>query len=200
MFPTFKTPGHEDYHNECFLDACHNLVVGIPEINDADAFEIYRLQKENVQQTPLIFDRVRVGTGMSLIARFPFANSQRFRTILADTIKAHRRHPDDQAIRQDTSIAIANYVNLLDITQIKHAKNMLQLFRQIADNNHENDMEDAWGFILYHMFLLLMLETNEAAVINDTTKSTTLEQLIAVAPETSWYEKRILQLLKDDME
>ena len=200
LFPTFKTPGHEDYQNECFLDACHNLIVGIPEIEEAEAFEIYGLQKANVEQTSVILDRVRSGTGMSLIGRFPLANSQKFRTILADTIKAHRRHPDDESIRQDTSIAIANYVNLLDITQIKHAKNMLQLFRHIANENHEDDMEDAWGFILYHMFLLLMLEANEAAVINETTKSTTLEQLIALAPETSRYEKRILQLLKDDME
>jgi len=198
LFATFGTPGHEDYHNECFLDASHNLIVGIPKIHEKEAFEIYNLQKDQVKQLPLVFDRTRAGIGLSILGLFPLGNSQQFRAILADTIRTHRRHPDDKIIRQEVSTAIANYVNLLDITQIMHAKNMLHLFRKIAQSNHENDMEDAWAAILYHIFLLLMLEENEAAEINETTKANTFKKLTHLAPETSKYENQILTLLEND--
>lgn len=199
LFPTFEPSSYDDYQDECILDACHNLIVGIEELNEEDAFEIYNLQREQVVQLPLIFDRSRAGIGMSLIARFPMGDSVKFRSIIADVLKVYRRHSNDHPIKQDTCIAISNYVNLLGIDEIKHAKDMFRLFRKIAQDMHEDDMEGAWSAILYHLFLLLMLEENSAAEINDINNQKTFQKLLALATEAERYENRIFKMLKKDM-
>ena len=200
LYRKFDISGHKQYAAECIIDAALNLIVGIENIEINEALGIYETQTiltKNVQST-LQISQSRCALALSLIAKFPLSQPRQFRNILYDTLKAHRNHRQDNMIRRDACIAISNYVNLLDNTAINHAKIQLRLFRQLAQAEHDGDLEDAWVFILYHIFLLFLTESESSNPFGNSETIKAFDKLERLAPETKQYKARILEFLEQD--
>lgn len=202
LFNKLDISGHENFAAECIIDAALNLIVGIESLEVTEAIGIYETQRiltKNIPST-LQISQSRCGLALSLIAKFPLSKPQKFRNILVDTLIAHRAYREDNMIRRDACIAISNYVNLLDNTEVKHAKNLLRLFRQLAKGKHDDDLGDAWVFLLYHIFLLILTESQGSDVFSKSETSDALGKLESMAPETELYKTKILNLLELDLD
>lgn len=202
LFKTFDIGDHKHYAVECIIDAALNLIVGIKNLEINQALAIYETQSLLTRYVPstLEISQSRCGLALSLIARFPLQEPRQFRNILADTLKAHRAFREDNAIRRDACIAISNYVNLLDNTQVRHARNLLGLFRRLAKGEHDGDLEESWAFLLYHMFILFLSEAENPEPFGESEIKYALGKLESLAPETRLYIDRILKLLEQDMD
>lgn len=202
LFNKFDFSGHKHYAAECIIDAALNLIVGIENLEIVDALGIYETQGKLTKNLPttLEISQSRCGLALSLIAKFPLNEPRQLRNILADTLKAHRNHRQDDMIRRDACIAISNYVNLLDNTEMKHAKILLRLFRQLAKGEHDGDLEDAWAYLLYHTFLLILTKSENPKPFGNSETSAALKKLESLAPETKQYKVRILSLLAQDLD
>ncbi len=201
LFNKFDISRDKIFAAECIIDAALNLVVGIENLEINEAFKIYETQNLLTRNVPTTLEvsRSRCGLALSVIAKYPLCEPHRFRSILADTLKSHRHHREDKMILCDACIAISNYVNLLDNTEIRHATNLLRLFRNLAKGEHDDDMEDAWIFILYHTFLLFLTESKKPNAFTKAETSHALARLECLAPETEQYRNRILKLLEKDL-
>ena len=202
LFNKLDVSSHKQFAAECIIDAALNLIVGIENLETNEALGIYETQRILTKSVPstLQISQSRCGLALSLIAKFPLSEPRQFRNILADTLKAHRAFREDNLIRRDACIAISNYVNLLDNTEIKHARNLLRLFRQLAKGEHDDDLGDAWVFLLYHIFLLILTESDSSDVFSKSETTDALGKLERMAPEARRYKAKILNLLEQDLD
>lgn len=202
LFKVLDTKEFAEYAAECIVDSALNLIVGVEELEIDHALDIYKFQKDSTSElsSRLELDKSKCAVALSFIAKYPLAEPETFRSILADVLQMHRTHREDDAIRRDACIAITNYVNLLGAEQIKQAVKLLGLFRWLAKENHEDDMEDAWLFILYHVFLLSFVELKLGDISSAHEAEPAFEKLKHLAPEAESYKETIFKLFQDELD
>lgn len=189
------------YVAECIIDGGLNLIVGVHELDLKDALEIYEFQKSFVSKLPasLEIDRAQCELASSLIAIYPLEDPSLFRPVLADTFKSMRRNQSDQEIRGNTCIAISNFVNLLEFEHIGHASYLLHLFRREAPSSSIEDSHGAWLLILYHMFLLFLVEHGGVDDTTDQGFKSAFGKLAEQAPEAERFKDEILKRFQEDL-
>lgn len=202
----FKLFGHvagenlPPYAIECMVDGALNIIVGIDAIEHIEAFGFYNQLKEWTSHTTLSVQAARSWCDFlsSFIGKYPASAPEEFRTVLAHALSCYRLFPNDNDLRRETCAAIANFINLLNETQLHDAIRLLRLFVKLAKGETDNEMQMAWNHILYHVFILHLAQFDTDEIMHENIDKA-IAQMDVLVPEFDRHKETVLTSLQKDM-